>query len=184
VAAAWFLGVTGGGKTYLANELARAEAARNGFPLLIFDPTHDEKFADVPRAETVHDVVARVFARGDHCATTIDDELQADAIFAAVLKCGHVNLIVDEAPDYIHGKKCPLVRILRQHRHLHSSVFLTTQHLTGDVPAAAIACGPVLYVFRTTSKPALDRLESEYGLDRERARTLGEGEHVELRTGF
>ena len=98
-----------------------------------------------------------------------------------------MNLLIDEAHVWLSARSAvtdPMLRIMRGHRHSKVRLFLTTQHLSGDVPQAALACSPVLHVFRCTSPATLERLEKQFGIQPARVRNLPQFNYLRLFEGF
>lgn len=184
---AWYVGCPGSGKTTLAaSHLARLTAA-TGRPALVIDSGAVDQLAHVPRAASVPAAIEAVWRERRHAAITPTDADQVEQLARAVLAGRNVNVLVDEAAFWLsssRGRGSELLRLLRAWRHARASVLLTTQHLSGDVPQAALSCAPVLFVFRCTSPAVLDRLEREYGVDRRRVSSLGRGRFLRIESGF
>jgi len=72
---------------------------------------------------------------------------------------------------------------MRTHRHARANVFLTAQHLTGDIPQEALSCAPEIYCFRCVSPAVLARLEAE-GIDAEAVKVLPTREYIRHYNGF
>lgn len=186
---AWYVGCPRAGKTYLALQHARAEAARTGLPLLVVDSTHEQRnFPGIPRALGLEDALIGLHSgEARELAWTPDTNEQVDALARALLAVGRLHVLVDEAAFWLSsskGRGGPLLRLMRAHGHVPITLHLTTQHLSGDVPAEALSCAPRVYVFRCTSRPALNLLESEYGLDRLQVQALPQYQFLTLQTGF
>lgn len=99
---------------------------------------------------------------------------------------GKLVLLIDEAHYWLSGKGASptLLRIMRATRHSQLRILLTTQHLSGDIPQAAFACAPDLYLFRTTAPRSLKVLESEFELDPEILSGLRAHYFIRKRTSF
>jgi len=184
---AWYVGVTGSGKTTLALQHAGEASRENGWPVLAIDTGGVDQLAHVPAARSVSELVRQVWSEGVHARIVPNDQNDVDDVVNACLHFRHVNLIVDEAADWIdsaRGARSPLMKLLRRHRHARARIFLTTQHLSADVPQRALSCGPALYVFHCDSGAVLDRLERDYGLDRGTVRNLPRGKYLRVQLGF
>lgn len=184
---AWYIGCPGAGKTTLAAHHLAHLTIETKRPALVIDSGNVAQLAHVPRAASVADAIGRVWRRGEHAALTPRNADDVEALARAVMAGRDVNLLVDEAAFWMtanKGRDSALLRLLRAWRHARASVLLTTQHLTGDVSQAALSCAPVLFVFRCTSPTVLDRLEREYGLDRNRVATLARGKYLRVESGF
>lgn len=182
----WYVGVPRAGKTTLAAQHAAELSRLTGWPVLVIDSAGAAQLGGVPRARNLADAIEHVWQRRTHAAFTPDDAAEVDAAARAVLAAGRVVLLVDEAAFWINSRNAngPLLRIMRAHRHAKVWALLTTQHLSADVPQSALSCAPELYVFRCTSPAVLDRLEREYGLERNRVANLGIGRYLRVETGF
>lgn len=189
---AWYLGIPEAGKTWLALEHLKQAIRTNGWPALVIDTQGEEHFRHIPHARNVREAIEWVWGAGRNAA--IGPHLEAEEVEALAQACldpGHVNVLVDEAATWLaqgrgqsrDGKEGPLLRLIRTRRHAKCCLLLTTQHLTGDVPTAAISCAPRLYVFRCTELNVLDRLKRE-GVDPEAAKVLPAREYIEHYAGF
>lgn len=180
---AWIVGQPGSGKTVLARALASAA----GTPVLIIDSQRVDTFERLPHVAPREAVRALWPSRGKRRSAVVTpaDPGEFDALMRAVRAGGDATVLVDEAHHWTRGgKSVELMRLLRGARHARASVLLTTQHLSGDVPAEALSCTSLVYVFRCASPRALDVLEREWGLDRERIKRLERFRYLRLRIGF
>lgn len=185
---AWYVGCPKAGKTHLALEHVRADAAQTGRPVLLVDSTEADNFDGVARATSAEDALIALYTHElAQVAWTPGEPEEVDALARALRAGGRLHVLIDEAAFWLssaRGRGGPLLRLLRAHRHAEVSVHLTTQHLSGDVPAEALSCAPTLYVFRTTSGPALDILEKRYRQNPQQIETLPQRQFVTIRTGF
>lgn len=159
---------------------------RNGWPALLIDSIGEEQVRDVPHARSVREAIEWVWGAGEKAAYVPKDVEEVNALVRACLEPGRVNLWVDEAHTWLSARRGvdgPLLRLMRTHRHARANVFLTAQHLTGDVPQEALSCAPELYVFRCTAPAVLERLERE-GLDPQAVRALPAREWIRHYAGF
>jgi len=159
---------------------------RNGWPALLVDTIGEEQIRDVPHARNVREAIEWVWGAGEHAAFIPKSADDVNALVRACADPGRVNLWIDEAPTWLTAKRGtdgPLLHLMRTHRHARANLFLTAQHLTGDVPQAALSCAPELFVFRCTAPAVLARLEAE-GLDPESVRALPSREFIRHYNGF
>lgn len=163
----WYIGCPNSGKTTLARAHAIAAAAANSWPILVVDTEGVAQLAGFPHARTVGQAVDWVWTRRQSCAFTPRGDDDLEALVRAARKPGRLNLFIDEAHAWLSARSAAsdsMIRLMRAHRHSKLRIFLTTQHLSGDIPQAALACSPELFVFRCTSPATLDRLRSHLGL--------------------
>lgn len=184
---AWYVGIPEAGKTTLAaHHLARA-ARRNGRPCLVIDSQGVRNFSRWQYAASVAEVGQLLWGARRHCAYTPRDAEEVELLCTALLEVGQVNVLVDEAAYWINAHtwvRSKLSRLMRAHRHAQVWLHLTTQHLSGDVPQAALSCAPDLFIFRCTSKAVLARLQDEYGLESARVSALPQGRYLRVSQGF
>ncbi len=185
--ARWYFGCPLAGKTLLASIHFQAKVIERQVPGIIIDSEGASNFQDVAHAGSVDELVERVWTRGETLAFIPDDQAQVDRISEACRFPGEVVLFVDEASHWLsrgRGTGTPLLRLLRTCRHRGTDVYLTTQHLSGDTPAEALALAPELFIFRTTSWPALERLQAQYRLDPDALQLLPELTYIRVSAGF
>lgn len=185
---AYYVGAPASGKTTLARAHAIEAQRANGWPILVIDSEGVAQLRSFQRARSVAQAVDLVWGKPRRSASfepvTADEVAQ---LLAAVHRCGRVNLLVDEVHLWLSSRSAvtsPLLRLMRAHRHSQVRLFLTTQHLSGDVPQAALSCAPVLHLFRCTSPATLERLERTWGIPPELVRGLAQFEYVRHFDGF
>ena len=181
------VGQPGSGKTTLARALASSLASLSSQPVLVVDSQRVSTFASEPHVSPREAVAALWPARGPRRSAIVHprDASEVEALMRAVRAGGDVVVLVDEAHHWTRaGASVELLRLLRGARHARATVLLTTQHLSGDVPAAALSCTAMVYVFRCASPRALDVLEREWGLDRRQVQRLPRFRYLTLRIGF
>lgn len=108
-------------------------------------------------------------------------------LLRACRQAGHVILLVDASVYLFSARSAvntPVLELLRGHRHAPAWCLFTTQHFSGDIPQALLACSPTLFVFRTAQPAVLDRLEADYGLDPAAVVSLPQGECFRVYQGF
>lgn len=189
----WYAGCPASGKTIEATSQAVELVHRTGRPLLVIDTEQVENFAALDRAWSVDEALKAVWREGRSVAFTpiIPDPkrptLEVDQLARAARCPGDVVLLVDEASHWLSsslGRGGELLNLLRTYRHAGTDVLLTTQHLSGDIPAAALSCSPILTVFRCESPPVLEKLERAWGLDPSLVATLPQFEYLRISFGF
>lgn len=184
---AWYVGIPGAGKTTLAAHHLAEKCRANGNPCLIVDSGGVAQLAAVQHAPSATAAMKLVWQKRQHAAFVPRDAAEVEAVAASVLEFGRVNVLIDEAAFWLSSRKgldSNILRLLRAHRHARAHVLLTTQHLSADVPQAALSCAPTLWVFRCTSPAVLDRLEKAFGLDRALVSKLERGRFIRVETGF
>jgi hypothetical protein len=182
----WYVGIPDSGKTTLAKRHLAELVEENGNPALILDSSSVDQLADVRHARSIRECIEWVWGAGHHAAYLPNDAEEVDRLARACIDPGNVNLLIDEAHHWLtsrRGTDGPLLKLMRAHRHARANVLCTTQHLTGDIPHAAISCAPRLYVFRCVDEAVLDCLKKQ-GLDPEQAKGLAQFQHVEHYQGF
>ena len=183
----WYVGIPASGKTTLAGHHAADFVARSGWPCIVVD-TEGAAQADIAqRAASLSDVIELAWGERQSCAWQPDDLREVVALAHAAREAGQVALLIDEAACYVtsrRGREGPILRLMRAHRHAQVRLYLTTQHLSGDVPQEAISCAPDLFVFRNEARVVLDRLEADYNLPRDVVSKLPQGAYLHKRLGF
>ncbi len=184
----WYVGLPKSGKTSLALNNALASARSSGVPLILIDSGEVTQFEKLPRY-SVSDVIEACWAEPRcqvaHFVPRSREELWS--LCRAIRKGKNVVVLVDEAAFWLGGHTSSsdeLLRLLRSTQHSQTELHLTTQHLSGDVPSAALSCTSDLFVFKASSPRVLDVLEKDYGIPRERVSALGQLEFLKHRIGF
>jgi hypothetical protein len=152
----------------------------------VIDSTGVDQLAGVRHARNVREAIEWVWGGGENAAYLPTSIEEVDQLARACLDPGEVNLLIDEAHSWLtarRGTDGPLLKLMRAHRHSRARIFLTTQHLTGDIPQEALSCAPRLFVFRCSAPAVLERLRRE-GIDEERVSNLPQFEFVEHYAGF
>lgn len=171
----WFVGCPQSGKTTLARELASRLHRERGVPVLVLDAQEVHNFADVP-ARDLADVAATLWRHPRASVRVVPRNVEeVDRLCRAASAGGDLVVLVDEAHNWLSaqsGCSGELVRLMRTVQHARADLFLTTQHLTGDVHQGALSCTTELYVFRNTSPRVLQVLERDFGMDRARVQAL------------
>lgn len=98
-----------------------------------------------------------------------------------------VNVLLDGAHAVLSARSHvsePLIAAMRGHRHRELALLLSTHHLTGDVPQAALSCAPELYLFCCTSPAVLKTVEKEWGVPARKVSGLPQFSYLCVRLGF
>jgi hypothetical protein len=183
----WCVGIPQSGKTTHALRLVTEASTRLRIPFLALDSAHVAQLGGIPRARSFDDVLRRLWIDRSSCAWSPNHLDDVDRTCKAIRAGRRVLLLVDEAHFWLSsrsGVSASLVALMRATQHAESHVYLTTHHLTGDIPQSALSCAPTLYVFRCTSPRVLQVLEQEFALDSALIRTLPQFAFIEHRTGF
>ena len=189
----FYVGMTGTGKTYLAEQHLRAAVSENGNPALILDMIGAENFRAFPHERTVDDVLVKLYGKPrTHATYRPRSEEETAQIFRAIGgetgtagALGGVNVLVDEifwvpckpqkiAPDFS--------KAIRGWRHgdLGPSVFLLTSQRPGDLHGDGYAARSRMYVFRPSEGRDVDRIEKDFGVPREKLLALPPREFILL----
>lgn len=178
----WYVGAPQTGKTTLALRHASQLVTERDVPLLVLDWGGVSNFLDEYHVHTPAAAVEELYGAKEHTFYTPASREDADELLAAVYEAGDSIVLIDEAHYQLgrHATSKPLLRLMRAHAHRRVHVLLTTQHLTGDIPQEAFACSPLVHVFRTSARTALERLEDDYGLDPNQLRALETGAYIRV----
>jgi len=132
-------------------------------------------------------VIRTIWGSRVSCGLVPQSAADVRAVVAAAHNPGHVNLLIDETSAWLSarsGASAELLALMRAHRHSALNLFLTTQHLTGDVPQAAFSCAPHVYLFRCTAPAVLERIEKTWGIPPARVRNLRQFQYLHVYEGF
>ncbi len=184
----WVVGIPRSGKTYQSIAQAKAVARRRRVPLIFVDSGEVRQFASLPRYG-IEDLCRAVWEppRVEHARFVPENPEEMARLCEAIRHGRDAVVLIDEAAFWFGSHTAsgsPLLRLLRSTQHSRTDIFLTTQHLSGDVPAAALSCTSELIVFRCNAPRVLDVLEREYGLDRRQVANLEPLEFIRHRLGF
>jgi len=182
---AWYVGAPQQGKTTLALRHVRELVERTGKPCITLDLGSVTQFKDIYHEANVHDLIDAVWGGGDHVVYSPASIPEIDRLAKAISRAGECIVLIDEAIYALNGKgACSqgLLAVMRAHAHCNVHFLLTTQHFSGDLPAAARSMSPWIYLFRVSKSaiPTLDYLETYHGIERERVTSLKVGEFIEL----
>ncbi len=183
----WYAGAPNTGKTTLALKHAHEIVIATRRPVMVLDSISAKNFREEYHEENVEELVEGAWLDGVHTWYTPKSREEVEQICDACYHAGNIVLIIDETANWLTAKSgidTGLLRLMRSHRHCLVNVLLTTQHLSGDIPQAAFACDPDIYLFLTTAPAALKVIERDFGQDGEHVRHLRQGEHLFLPSGI
>ncbi len=156
-------------------------------PLLVLDPAGVAQARGFPLCATVAEAVAALYRERRSVRFRPRELEDLERILRAVRAGRNVVVLLDEAHTFLSardGCSGELLGLMRETQHARVDLFCTTQHLTGDVPQAAISCTSRVLAFRCTAKVVLDRLATEWGQDPARVRSLPQFHYLEIPIGF
>lgn len=157
-----YIGTTGTGKTHAALEDIRA-----------FSPHKMVTILDLGGSPLVRDLASIPIAR----KFTPETASEYDRILERVYQEGNQTVLIDDAaalPSKVLPKLCRLWRA----RNLR--ILLTTQHVSGDIDQAVMACDPLIFAFRTTSPRSLEWLQRWHNVYPDEIGELELGDAIEL----
>lgn len=184
----WAIGIPQSGKTTLAVSRAIARAEERGVPLVAIDSARVEQLRGLPEATSPDDLVQLAFREKRSCRYVPHVPEDCDRVLRAIRKGRKVVVLVDEAHYWLSAHTAAtcseLVHLMREAQHSRVDLFLTTQHLTGDVPQAALSCTSRVLVLRCTAPRVLDLLSKTWALDRGTIQALPQFHYLEAQIGF
>lgn len=184
----WAIGIPQSGKTTLAVSRAIQRAEERGVPLVAIDSGAVDQLRGLPPAETPGDVVQIAFREHRSCRYVPSDLEDCERVLRVLRKGRRLVVLVDEAHYWLSahtdGTSSELVHLMREGQHARTDLFLTTHHLTGDVPQAALTCTSRVLVLRCIAPRVLDLLSKEWGFDRGAVQSLPQFHYLEKRLGF
>lgn len=175
-----FIGQPEYGKTFAAIQWTRAWHAIEGSGVLILDlgtsksfdqwtPLDGPELVDVVWAQRAE---ALIRPRQMPRETPYDC---AARVLAEVMELGCAHVLVDEssrAGDALMGRKGDFEQLCTLARHRRVTMALTTQNAGRDIPTTVWAAAPDVFCFNTPSNGALERMDRDFGLEREKIRAL------------
>jgi len=185
----WYLGCPASGKTTLARAHAVDAHRATGWPILVVNTEGAAQLDGFHRSRSLAEALRVVWRDRASTSYAPRDADEVLALMRAARRPGRVVVLIDEAHVWFDATaggevRRAILRLMRSHRHAGVRLLLTTQHLSGDIPQAALACSPILHVFRCTSPATLARLESQYGLEPARVRLLRQFAYLRIFEGF
>jgi hypothetical protein len=183
----WVIGIPQSGKTTLAVARAVARARERGVPLFAIDGASVAQLRGFPARASVLEALEASFRKGEDSRVRPRSLEELDALLRGIRAGKRAVVLIDEAHRWLSardGSSSELLNLMRETQHAQVDVFATTQHLTGDVPQAAISCTARVLVFRCTAQVVLDRLEREWSAPRRTVAALPQFHYLELVIGF
>lgn len=182
----WTIGIPQSGKTTLAVSRAVQRAAHRGVALVAIDSARVAQLAGLHEIKSRHEALQAVSEKL-LVRYVPREQTDCEGMLEALRRRGDCVVLVDEAHYWLSarsGSQEVLVHLMREAQHSRLDLFLTTQHLTGDVPQAALSCTSRLLVLRCTAPRVLDLLERTWDLDRQTVQALPQFHYLEQRIGF
>lgn len=185
----FYVGMTKTGKTYLALKHLKEAIVENGNPGLIVKMVNTSTLDGLPVEKSLDDVLVRLYGSP---RTSAVYKPKGEAETAELMRAishddlGGVNVLVDEiywVP--CNGRKIDedfskALRGWRQHA-LGNNVFFLTSQRPGDLHGDGYTARSALYVFRPAEGSDVDRLQKDFGLERERMLALKQREYILVR---
>jgi len=173
------------GKTTLASVHARLYSKQFRLRIVVLDTEETDDFSGLVHCRP-RDLPRVVWTDGQAAAVKPRDLADVELVARAVRGGKNAVLLVDEASLWLSNRRCSeeLLRVLRTTQHCRSRVLLTTQHFSGDIPQAALACAPDLFLFRTTSPRAIETLSKHFDVNAGQVRNLPRYDYLHQRTTF
>ena len=181
----FYIGTTGSGKSTRAFADIAQDVKENGFPALIIDSQGVAPLAGVTHFDTWQETAKAVWKNKKNAAFIPSQLEEVKSIFHVARTLKNVNILLDEAAFWINAKHVARPIELAFRTHLHTGLVIrgTSQHAS-DLSPLVYQTLTGLYVFRCTSPRVLDRLQKEYGIDREKIQNLPRGECQFMGGGF
>lgn len=160
---------------------SKAWSSANRRPVLVIDTAHADNFKGWPHVEGFEATSRAIWQQGRSVAwwpgfgKASVRRARFDAVMQGVLRCGGVNLLIDESSAYLsatRGTGGPLELICKIARHLAVTVSMTTQYAGRDLSPEVLALEPDVFLFRSKALRALRRIEEEWGVPMELVKTM------------
>jgi len=183
----WVIGIPQSGKTTLAVSRAVAKARERGVPLFAIDGANVAQLRGFPARSSVLEAIEASFGRGEDSRVRPRTLEELDALLRGIRAGKRAVVLVDEAHRWLSaqsGSSGELLALMRETQHSEVDLFCTTQHLTGDVPQAAISCTARVLVFRNVAEVVLERCDKSWKLPRETVANLPQFHYLERVIGF
>ncbi len=181
------IGCPGSGKTTKARELAVAEVARTGFPLLVIDSARVDQFKDLVHTKTVRETIERVWGQGLHTAFTPEAPEDFDRLAAAARAGKRCIILIDELKNVlpsVRSMSLPFQLAMRLWRHSEIEGFFATTQSYADAARPLRAVVSKWIVFRMTAPQDLEALRQDLGLDPAEIAALPQFQYREVKVGF
>lgn len=184
------LGVTGSGKTTLAQKRQYLAKIKWSIPRATLDLEGAADWAHIPHAQSADEVLESIYVkRVDARVWTPRDERERCKFFMAVGYWGGVSLLVDGLPMIAdaHNFDEEFRKMLYRHRHgqlrLPAYHFLVAQRASLVHRHVFAACRWV-WIFRQAPGVDADRIEHEFGVLPSVSTQLERGANVPILLGF
>lgn len=184
-----FVGTTGTGKTYLAWKLLKRLRRRRHIPCLLIDSAGAENFRSEPHARTLQEVAFQLNDPEKGIVYwTPENVLEVDAFIAQLLllakqgKGVPIGIMIDEVSFWtVESRSKELRKLCRLWRHVEATLFITSQHVSGDLGQVMLACNPLLFLFQTTSPTSVEWIEKNCRISEELTRSIPLRHWIEVR---
>ena len=183
----FYIGTTGSGKTTKAFSDCSQHIKDNGNPALIIDSQGVAPLAGVIHYDSWQAAARAIWNDKNRTNAAFIPKMssEVESLFHLARTLRNVNIILDEAAFWLSARHVPKPIELAFRTHLHTGLVIlgTSQHAS-DLSPLVYQTLTGLYVFRCTSPRVLDRLQKEYGIEREKVQNLPRGESIYMGGGF
>lgn len=184
MAVSWFIGCTGSGKTTLALEHGAALVQSLNVPLLIVDSMGCAPLAKVKHFKTWEQTANAIWKDKKNAAFIPSRTESVERLFLMARRLGNCTILLDEASFWLSNRKVPreLELTYRTNLHVKNLTILNTTQNISEISPLLFQClgGGKLYAFRCISPRTIERLEKDFGCERDRLRTLKRGEYITI----
>lgn len=180
-------GCPGSGKTYLADQLARAEVDRTGYPLLVIDSARVDKFNAMHHAASVRETIERVWGEGLHTAYTPESPEDFDRIAAAARAGKRVVILIDELKNVLPSSRSMSLAfqlMVRLWRHAEIPAIYATTQSYADAARPLRAVVSEWIFFRMTAPADLEAIGKDFIADPAEIAALPAREFKRVKVGF
>ena len=164
-----YVGTTGTGKTHAALADLRAQP----LPRVFLDLGCSKLLESVPQAAPASRKALPAESRW--VPETVEE---LEAVLENLYKRGNVAILIDDCAALRSPRM--LAKACRLWRPRNLRIALTTQHISGDIDQAVMACDPLIFAYRCTSPTSIDWLWDRFRITPEENAALPLGESFEL----
>lgn len=100
-----------------------------------------------------------------------------DRVLDRAYREGNQSILIDDGAA-LPSRNLPKLCRLWRARNLR--ILITTQHVSGDIDQAVMACDPLIFAFRTTSPRSLEWLRKWHGIEAWEIGDLELGDAIEI----